>query len=172
MARLCSPFLQARDEGGLQSWRAMLVSRYRFVEVEVGEIIVEIELENAEDRSDARRGRIDEASVRREKVQAVADTGAVMLALPEDVVVGLGLPTVRTLTSTFADGRRGQLPVAGPLTIQIGDRQMLTECIVVPEGAEALVGQVVMETLDLIPDPVHQTLGPRPESPERPLLRF
>ena len=123
----------------------MLVSRYRFMEVEVGEIIVEIELENAEDRSDARRGRIDEASVRREKVQAVADTGAVMLALPEDVVVGLGLPTVRTLTSTFADGRRGQLPVAGPLTIQIGDRQMLTECIVVPEGAEALVGQVVME---------------------------
>ncbi len=119
----------------------MLVSRYRFMEVEVGEIIVEIELENAEDRSDARRGRIDEASVRREKVQAVADTGAVMLALPEDVVVGLGLPTVRTLTSTFADGRRGQLPVAGPLTIQIGDRQMLTECIVVPEGAEALVGR-------------------------------
>ena len=149
----------------------MLVSRYRFVEVEVGEIIVEIEIENAEDRSDARRGRIDEASVRREKVQAVADTGAVMLALPEDVVVGLGLPTVRTLTSTFADGRRGQLPVAGPLTIQIGDRQMLTECIVVPEGAEALVGKVVMETLDLIPDPVNQTLDPRPESPDRPLLR-
>ena len=149
----------------------MLVSRYRFMEVEVGEIIVEIELENAEDRSDARRGRIDEASVRREKVQAVADTGAVMLALPEDVVVGLGLPTVRTLTSTFADGRRGQLPVAGPLTIQIGDRQMLTECIVVPEGAETLVGQVVMEVLDLIPDPVNQTLGPRPESPDRPLLR-
>ncbi len=142
------------------------------MEVEVGEIIVEIELENAEDRSDVRRGRIDEASVRREKVQAVADTGAVMLALPEDVVVGLGLPTVRRLTSTFADGRRGQLPVAGPLTIQIGDRQMLTECIVVPEGAEALVGQVVMEVLDLIPNPMNQTLGPRPESPDRPLLRM
>ncbi len=28
-----------------------------------------------------------------------------------------------------------------------------------------------MEVLDLIPDPVHQTLGPRPESPDRPLLR-
>ena len=141
------------------------------MEVEVGEIIVEIELENAEDRSDARRGRIDEASVRRETVDAVADTGAVMLALPEDVVARLGLPTQRMLTSTFADGRRGQLPVAGPLTIQIGDRQMLAECIVVPEEAEALVGQVVMETLDLIPDPVNQTLGPRPESPDRPLLR-
>ena len=137
----------------------------------MGEIIVEIELENAEDRSDARRGRIDEASVRRETVDAVADTGAVMLALPEDVVARLGLPTQRMLTSTFADGRRGQLPVAGPLTIQIGDRQMLAECIVVPEEAEALIGQVVMETLDLIRDPVNQTLGPRPESPDRPLLR-
>ena len=104
-------------------------------------------------------------------MQAVADTGAVMLALLEDVVEGLGLLTVRTLTSTFADGRRGQLPVAGPLTIQIGDRQMPTECIVVTEEAEALIGQVVMKTLDLIPDPVNQTLGPRPESPDRPLLR-
>lgn len=137
----------------------------------MGEIVVEIELENAEDRSDARRGRIDEGAVRRESIEAVADTGAVMLALTEDVVERLGLPTVRTLTSTFADGRRGQLPVAGPVMIQIGDRQMLTECIVVPEEAEALVGQVVMETLDLIPDPVNQTLDPRPESPDRPLLR-
>ncbi|MCY3733770.1 MAG: retroviral-like aspartic protease family protein [Chloroflexi bacterium] len=137
----------------------------------MGEIVVEIELENAEDRSDARRGRIDEEAVRRESIEAVADTGAVMLALTEDVVERLGLPTVRMLTSTLADGRRGQLPVAGPVTIQIGDRQMLTECIVVPEEAEALIGQVVMETLDLIPDPVNQTLGPRPESPDRPLLR-
>lgn len=137
----------------------------------MGEIVVEIELENAEDRSDARRGRIDDGAVRRESIEAVAETGAVMLALTEDVVERLGLPTVRMLTSTFADGRRGQLPVAGPVTIQIGDRQMLTECIVVPEEAEALVGQVVMETLDLIPDPVNQTLGPRPESPDRPLLR-
>ena len=149
-----------------------MICWYRFErECVVGEIVVDIELENAEDRSDARRGRIDEESVRRETIEAVADTGAVMLALPEDVVEQLGLPTLRMLESTFADGRRGQLPVAGPLTIRIGDRQALTECIVVPEGAEALVGQVVMETLDLIPDPVNRTLGPRPESPDRPLLR-
>ncbi len=48
---------------------------------------------------------------------------------------------------------------------------MSTDCIVVPEQAEALVGQVVMETLDLVADPLNQTLGPRPESPDRPLLR-
>ena len=63
------------------------------------------------------------------------------------------------LKGTFAAGRRGQLPVTGPLTIRIGDRQALTECIVVPKGAEALVGQVVMETLDLIPRPGESDAG-------------
>lgn len=137
----------------------------------MGEIVVDIELENVHDRGQALGGSRAESDVRRARIQAVADTGAVMLALPEDVVARLGLPTVREISTTFADGRRGRLPIAGPLSIQIGDRRMPTECIVVPEGAEALIGQVVMEVLDLIPDPVNQTLGPRPESPERPLLR-
>ncbi len=132
---------------------------------------MEIELENFEDRLDAHRGRIDEDAVQRETVRAVVDTSAVMLALPEDVVDRLGVPEVDAIATTYADGRRGRLPVAGPVTIRIGDRQMATECIVVPEGAEVLVGQLVMERLDLIPDPLNQTLGPRPESPDRPLLR-
>ncbi len=137
----------------------------------MGEIVVEIELENREDRYDARRGRIDEQSVRRETIRAVADTGAVMLALPADLVERLGVPVVDTISTTYADGRQGQLPVTDTLTIRIGNRRMGTECIVVPEGAEALVGQLVMERLDLIADCTNQTLSPRPESPDRPLLR-
>ena len=137
----------------------------------MGEIVVEIELENADDRSLARAGVLAEDSVRRETIKAVADTGAVMLALPEDVVERLGVPVVDTITTTYADGRRGELPVTDTLRIRIGDREMGTECIVVPEGAEALVGVLVMERLDLIADPSNQTLGPRPESPDRPLLR-
>ena len=137
----------------------------------MGEIVVDIELENVHDRGQALGGSRAESDVRRASIQAVADTGAVMLALPEDVVGRLGLQTVSSIATVYADGRRGQLPVAGPLTIRIGDRWMPTNCLVVPEGAEALIGQVVMETLDLIPDPANQTLGPRPESPDRPFLR-
>ncbi|MXV79440.1 MAG: hypothetical protein F4X58_10615 [Chloroflexi bacterium] len=137
----------------------------------MGEIFVEIVLENIEDRSDARRGLIAEEAVRRETVQAVADTGAMMLALPEDLVTRLGLSIVDSITTTYADGRRGELPVSDALSIRIGDRRMATECIVVPEGAEPLVGVLVMERLDLVADPVNRTLGPRPESPDRPLLR-
>ncbi len=151
---------------GIEWW-----SEQRSLEDVVGEIFVEIELENIEDRSDARRGLIAEEAVRRETVQAVADTGAMMLALPEDLVTRLGLSVVDSITTTYADGRRGELPVSDSLSIRIGDRRMATECIVVPEGAEPLVGVLVMERLDLVADPVNQTLGPRPESPDRPLLR-
>ena len=137
----------------------------------MGEIVVEIKLENPVDRQLAERGAVGEQTVRRELIGAVVDTGAVMLALPEDLVARLGIPSRRTISTSYADGRRGELTVAGPLTLRIGDREMSTDCIVVPSNAEALLGQVVMETLDLIPDPLHQTLGPRPESPDRPLLR-
>ena len=137
----------------------------------MGEIVVEIELENFEDRIDALRGRIDQGVVRRETIRAVADTGAMMAVLPEDVVERLGVPVVDSIATTLADGSRADLPVTDTLRIRIGDREMGTECIVVPAGAEALVGVLVMERLDLIADPVNQTLGPRPESPDRPLLR-
>lgn len=143
----------------------------RRLEVVVGEIVVEIEVENIEDRNLARAGIRAEVDIRRETIHAVADTGAMMLALPEDVVERLGVPVVDSIRTTYADGRRGEVPVSDALSIRIGDRRMATECIVVPEGAEALVGVLVMERLDLIADPVKQTLGPRPESPDRPLLR-
>lgn len=137
----------------------------------MGEIVVVIELENPVDRQLAERGAFGEQAVRGETIDAVVDSGAIMLALPEGLVARLGIPSRRTIATSYADGRRGELPVAGPLTIRIGNREISIDCIVVPEGAEALVGQVVMETLDLIPDPLKRTLDPRPESPDRPLLR-
>jgi hypothetical protein len=56
--------------------------------------------------------------------------------------------------------------------VTIGDRKMKSDCLVGPPGSEPLVGQLVMESLDLIPDPVKRTLTPRPESPYRPTLKM
>lgn len=138
----------------------------------MGEIVVDIGLENVGDRELAKAGYLQEADVRRATVKAVADTGAVMLALPADVVERLGVDVVGSVACTYADGRRGERSVAGPLTIRIGDRWMPANCVVMPAGTDALVGQVVMEQLDLVADCATQTLGPRPESPDRPLLRL
>ena len=138
----------------------------------MGEIIVNIELENVEDRGLARSGYLPHADIRRATIPAVADTGAIMLALPEDVVSRLGLERVDSIAATYADGRRDELPVAGTLIVRIGDRSMRADCIVLPQGVDALVGQLVLERLDLVADCVARTLHPRPESPDRPLMRL
>lgn len=137
----------------------------------MGKIVAEIELENASDRYLAQTGVRAASEVRRETIRAIADRGVTMLMLPKDVVERLGVPETDQVGTVSADGRRGKAAVAGPLTIRIGDRETGTECIVLPEGAEAVVGLVVLNVLDLHPDPVSWTLGPRPESPDRPLLR-
>ncbi|MCY4371748.1 MAG: clan AA aspartic protease [bacterium] len=138
----------------------------------MGEIVVDVELENAVDRGLAGKGFLQEADVRRATVSAVADTGAVMLALPEEVVQRLGVEVVGTGPVAYADGRRGELPIAGPLTVHIGDRWTFARCVVTPPGTEALIGQIVMEELDLVADCRNQTLGPRPEAPDAPVLRL
>ena len=138
----------------------------------MGEIVVDIELENVGDRESAEDGELPEADVRRITIPAIADTGAMMLALPEDIVSQIGARPAGSIATTYADGRRGELPVAGPLIVRIGERWMSTECVVLPQGTDALVGQLVMERLDLVADHVAQTLHPRPESPDRPLMRL
>ncbi len=137
----------------------------------MGEIVVDIKLENRLDRGLFERGFGLESEIRGTTIPAIADTGAAMLALPEEVVEHLGLQNLDTISTVYADGRSGLLSIAGTVTVRIGQRRMDTECIVLPRGTDALVGQIVMERMDLVADCVSQTLAPRPESPDRPLLR-
>ena len=138
----------------------------------MGEIVVSVQLENATDRGNANRGLHDESTVRRATVDGVVDTGAVMLVLPEDVVAGLGLETQREVVVAYANDYRERRPVAGPVRVQIGDRFMNADCIIGPPSSEPLIGQIVLEALDLVADCTNRTVGPRPESPDSPLLKL
>ena len=138
----------------------------------MGEIVASVELENATDRENAREGLRDESTIRRTTVEGVVDTGAVMLVLPENVVTRLGLRTQREVVVTYADERKETRPVAGPVTVHIGNRFMIAECIIGPPLSEPLIGQIVLEALDLVADCTNRTLGPRPESPDSPLLKL
>ena len=70
---------------------------------------------------------------------------------------------------TYADERK-ERPVAGPVTVRIGDRFMSTDVIVGPPLSEPLIGQVILEVLDLIADCAKQALHPR--MPDYPLLNL
>ena len=136
----------------------------------MGEIVASMELENTGDI--VRQGLRDESTVRRATVDGVVDTGAVMLVLPEDVVGRLGLRTRRQVAVIYADERREVRPVAGPVTVHIGDRFMIADCVVSPPSSKPLIGRIVLAALDLVADYGNRTLGPRPESPDRPLLKL
>lgn len=138
----------------------------------MGEISVRTELENVVDRVNWEDGRIPESAIRSYELDATVDTGAVMLVLPQNVVEKLGLKNRRTVIVSYADERKEERPVAGPLTIRLGDRFMTTDCIVGPPLSEPLIGQIVLEELDLLADCGNRTLLPRPESPDYPLLKL
>ena len=138
----------------------------------MGEIVVAVELENPVDRAVVERGYGQGSDVRRSTIEAVADTGAMISMLPQNVVERLGIAIYRTVVVTYADERTEDRPVAGPVTMKIGNRSMNTDCVVGPPDSQPLVGQIVMEGLDLIADCTKRTLTPRPESPEYPQLRL
>lgn len=136
----------------------------------MGEIRADVTLENPGDRAVVDRGYGQESDIRRSTIDAIVDTGAVTLVLPQNVVERLGLEQRGTAFVTYADERREERPLAGPVTVQIGNRSMSTDCVVGPPLSEPLIGQVVLETLDLIADCTNRTLTPR--YPDYPLLKL
>ena len=138
----------------------------------MGEVKVEIELENAFDRERLRLGQIRAEGVRSARVQMLVDSGAVMLVLPQDLVEALDLREVGKVVVTYADERKEERPLAGIVTVRMGNRTTSLNCVVGPPNSEPLLGQVVLETMDLLVDCAQQKLVPRPESPFLPLLKL
>lgn len=138
----------------------------------MGEVKVEVELENAVDRELVRRQLIQENQIRSAKVRILVDSGAVMLVLPQDLVETLGLCEEGKAIVTYADERKEERPLAGIVTVRVGNRSTNVNCIIGPPSSEPLLGQIVLGAMDLLVDCVQQKLIPRPESPFLPMLKL
>ncbi len=106
------------------------------------------------------------------EIDACVDTGAVMLLLSRDVVERLDLKKTGKAIVTLADDTKQEMEKAGPVYLEIGDRNGHFDCLIGPVGCEPLVGQIILEALDLIVDCPQQTLRPRPESPAYPSYKL
>lgn len=71
---------------------------------------------------------------------------------------------------TYAGERTEEHPVEGPVTVKIGDRITQTRCVVGPPKREVLIGQSVLEAMDMAADRTNRTLPPR--NPGYPNLRM
>ena len=138
----------------------------------MGEMVAFVELENTADRDNTSEELRDESKIPRTRLEGVADTGAVMPVLPENVVGRLGLMTQREFVVIESDEHKKTRPVAKPMTIRIGSRFKNTDAIVRPSLSETLIRQAVLEAQDLVVDCANRTVALRPESPDSPLLNL
>jgi predicted aspartyl protease len=122
---------------------------------------VELEVVNHQHVVAAQLGVIPPDKIRRARLAGVVDTGATRLVLPGSVVDALGLPETGRITVRFADGRQDQKAVVGDAQVEIQNRSSVFTAVVEPGRADALVGAIVLEELDFVPDCTGQALVPR-----------
>ena len=131
----------------------------------MGLIHVKIGLTNTVDASNAHTGLIDKGKVRRMDVQVLVDSGATLLCINENIALELGLTQSRESMITLADGSKKACKIVGPVTINFLTRSTVVEAIVLPGDAQPLLGALPMEGMDVIIDPLTQTLGVPPDRP-------
>ena len=129
-----------------------------------------VKLWNNTDAEMAARGLIRAEEVRSLTLEALVDTGAVTLVIPEEAAQALGLSVVQVRSATLADGTKREIPVMGALRIEILGRQMLCDAYVTPAGTTPLIGQIPLEMLDLIVDPGTREVRVRSEDGPRAFL--
>ncbi|MDW8438702.1 MAG: hypothetical protein RMM16_11800 [Chloroherpetonaceae bacterium] len=106
------------------------------------------------------------------ELDAKVDTGATMLVLPGEVATLHQFPVSRKTSVKYADESRAEREVVWGVEIEICGRKAVVEAIVEPKKSYALVGAVVMETLDLIVEPRSLGVYPNPRSPEMPMTEI
>lgn len=108
--------------------------------------------------------------VRRElaslEVQALADTGAMHLCIPEHVALQLQLAEQEKREVTLADGSRRLMPYVGPIEVRFGNRRCFVGAMVM--GDEVLLGAIPMEDMDLVVRPMTHDVAVNPSSPNVP----
>jgi len=135
----------------------------------MGEVRTNARLTNALDASLGRRQQLPADQVRTYAADALVDTGAVRTVIPAEVVQALGIQIWKQTTAEYADGRREQVGMTEPILIDIDGRETFDEALVL--GDEVLIGQTVLEKLDLYVDCAGQRLVPNPANPDQPVSK-
>lgn len=122
----------------------------------MGRVVTEIVVENLENLWEARKGKISDADVRRVTIpDALVDTGATFLSLPRQVIQQLGLKKSFSRRIMTSKGP-AESDVYDTVRLTIQGRSCNQDVMEVPDGVPALVGQIPLESLDFVVDPVNQ----------------
>jgi len=130
----------------------------------MGEVRTKVRLLNVADASAAAEGRLPPEQVRTVETDALVDTGAVRSCIPASLLERLGLKPYDRMTVELADGRKTEVGLVDGVRFEIMQRRSSDEALIL--GDEVLIGQTVLEKMDLLVDCARQCLVPaHPEGP-------
>ncbi|HMC10375.1 MAG TPA: hypothetical protein VKH44_03760 [Pirellulaceae bacterium] len=128
----------------------------------LGRVVTRIRVENLEDLFAERKGSLPSEQVRRiDVMEALVDTGSIMLALPTRYIQQLGLKKVRERTVVTTRGI-ATAAIFDAVRVTIMGRDCVVEAMEVPDVTPALIGQIPLEMLDLVVNPMAGTLTGNP----------
>ena len=96
-------------------------------------------------------------------VNALVDSGALHLCIPQHVANQLELPELDRREVTIANGDKILVPYVGPVLVKFSNRQCLVGALVM--GEQALLGAIPMEDMDVVVHPSRLSLTVNPNSP-------
>lgn len=97
------------------------------------------------------------------EVEALADTGAVHLCIPQHIQIQLALEEIDKKEVILADGSRRLVPYVGPIELRYKNRIGFAGALVM--GDQVLLGAIPMEDMDLVVVPKTREVMVNPNSP-------
>jgi clan AA aspartic protease len=130
----------------------------------MGKVLVTAVIENMNDLFLVSQGLLASDKVRRAEVpDMLVDTGATHFSLPRRYVQQLGLQRYRTRRARVSSGEFKDFDMYGVVRLTVEGRECTTEVAEVPDDCPALLGQIPLEMLDFVVDPIGQRLMGNPD---------
>jgi clan AA aspartic protease len=138
----------------------------------MGLVYADIELINVFDLENSKRHIIGEEEVKRMRINMLADSGAYMMAINENIQSQLELPFVEKRKAVMADGSVQEFVVVGPVMVKFANRTAVCNAFVLDGNSEPLLGAIPMEEMDVMIHPLRQELIVNPEHPNYAVLKM
>ena len=129
-----------------------------------------IELTNQYDEYKAEEGLMENDAIRRWQGKLMVDTGAIRMAINEEIKAQLGLKKGLMMNVSLADGSTKSIELVGGIRVRFGERTCYTDAFVLEGNTEPLLGAIPLEGMDLAVIPSENKLVYNPRHPEGALF--
>jgi clan AA aspartic protease len=139
----------------------------------MGSVYAEIELINSLDLELAKKHIIGEEEIKRMRIQALVDTGAMFLCINENIQEILQFPLKeRNKRFTLANGHVVECDLVAQVELRFKNRSAFCSALVLPGGSEPLLGVMPLEEMDVLINPLKRELIVNPAHPDFAVLKL